>query len=227
MDFYDDSGEKIESEGPGVAGSKRTVEKVLEQILTKELKDKDLHPPGPRKSMLYLGNKHFEVGYKRLMELKRMELEEEKKQKKDQRNIQDQNYTDGPEVEERDILPTKEEIFLRQFPGLSGHYATNKELFRKGRKKEGFLIEYGDWIPPTCCSMLVNIVQWLLTYWSIMLYKGDNSAFWLPELVRGDLELEFKKIQDVNHFWKFAEETVGEYVFEHENLLVKSGIIGM
>ena len=52
-----------------------------------------------------------------------------------------------------------------------------------------------------------------------MLYKGDNSAFWLPELVRGDLELEFKKIQDVNHFWIFTEKVIGEYVFEQTNLL--------
>ena len=77
---------------------------------------------------------------------------------------------------------------------MSAHYAVNKELFRQGEKKDGFDIKYGEWVPPTCCSMLVNIIQWLLTYQSIMLYKGDNSAFWLPELVRGDLALEFKKI---------------------------------
>ena len=95
---------------------------------------------------------------------------------------------------------------------------------RKGMKQEGFDIKYGGWIAPTCCSMLVNIIQWLLTYQSIMLYKGDNSAFWLPELVRGDLELEFKKIQDVNHFWHFTENVIGEYIFETESLIDKSTI---
>ena len=29
----------------------------MEQLMTKEFKDKDLHTPGPRKFMLYLGEK--------------------------------------------------------------------------------------------------------------------------------------------------------------------------
>ena len=42
--------------------------------------------------------------------------------------------------------------------------------------------------------MLVNIIQWMLTYQSIMLYKSDIQAFWLPELVRNDLESKFREI---------------------------------
>ena len=89
------------------------------------------------------------------------------------------------------MLPDKEEIFLKQFPGLSGHYSNNKELIRKGKKKPGFDIKYGNWIPPTCCSMFVNIIQFMLTFYSIVLYKGQISAFWLPELIRGDLSSQF------------------------------------
>ena len=70
----------------------------------------------------------------------------------------------------------------------------NKNLIKKSGKKKGFSINSGGWIPPTCCSMLVNIIQLQLTYISIMLTKGNVQMFWLPELVRNDLEIKFKAI---------------------------------
>jgi len=78
----------------------------------------------------------------------------------------------------------KEEEFLRQFPLLSSHYRNNKELFRKKGKKPGFDIKYGNWMMPTCCSMLVNVVQWLLTLTSVMHQKNSWCVYWLPEMVR-------------------------------------------
>jgi len=86
-------------------------------------------------------------------------------------------------------------------------------LFKRQGKKAGFDIAYGGWIIPTCCSLLVNFIQWQLTYNSIMLYKADTSAFWLPELVRSDLETHFRAIQDVNQFWDFAGNKIGDYIF--------------
>lgn len=56
----------------------RTVEKVMETVVVKELKDKDLLPPGPRKALLYLGNVKFEQKYKKLMKLRRERVEEDK-----------------------------------------------------------------------------------------------------------------------------------------------------
>lgn len=40
------------------------VEKIMESLMVKELNNKDLFPPGPRKAMLYLGsNAQFEARY--------------------------------------------------------------------------------------------------------------------------------------------------------------------
>lgn len=79
--FYDDNGDILEAEDMGNNGS-RPVEKVMETLMVKELKDKDLLPPGPRRSMLYLGCQKFEEKFKKVMQLKREKFEEEKAQKK-------------------------------------------------------------------------------------------------------------------------------------------------
>lgn len=70
----------------------------------------------------------------------------------------------------------------------------NKNLIAKNKGKKGFSIASGGWLPPTCCSMLVNFIQFLLTQISIDLMKGNPQMFWLPELLRNDLELKFKSI---------------------------------
>jgi hypothetical protein len=89
MEFYDDNGDKV-----AIEENWKYVEKNMEQLMTKDKKDKDLHPPGPRKIMLYLGDKEtfekpngdvvskFEDKYKRLMTLKREEFNYVKEIKK-------------------------------------------------------------------------------------------------------------------------------------------------
>jgi hypothetical protein len=42
---------------------------------------------------------------------------------------------------------------------MSVHYRNNKNLFNKNAKKKGFDIAYGGWIPPSCCSLLINFIQ--------------------------------------------------------------------
>lgn len=42
-----------------------------------------------------------------------------------------------------------------------------------------------------------------------MLYKGDGNGFWLPELIRADLEAEFRAVGDERAFWNFTENTLG------------------
>jgi hypothetical protein len=98
---------------------------------------------------------------------------------------------------------------LQQFPGLSPHYVRNKSIIKKNEGKFGFDIKYGNWMAPTCCSLLVNFIQWMLTFSSIMLYKGDGNGFWLPELIRADLEAEFRAVGDERAFWNFTENTLG------------------
>jgi hypothetical protein len=67
-------------------------------------------------------------------------------------------------------------------------------MFYKYRKKRDFDIAFGGWIPPTCCSLLINFIQWYLTFSSVLYNKGDGGAFWLPELIRSDLDGPFKQI---------------------------------
>ena len=43
-----------------------------------------------------------------------------------------------------DLLPDKNQIFLRQFPKLSHLYAKNKELIRRNKNIMHFDIKYGD-----------------------------------------------------------------------------------
>ena len=58
----------------------------------------------------------------------------------------------------------------------------------------------------------------MLTFVSIYIYKGDPRGFWLPELIRNDLETEFRSIHDMAGFWDFTQNTISEYVFENERM---------
>jgi hypothetical protein len=75
--FFDDNGDRLDEDDMGL-NKGRKVEKVLEATTMRELKDKDLFPPGPRRAMLYLGDDKFEEKYKKHMLLKREKVEEEK-----------------------------------------------------------------------------------------------------------------------------------------------------
>ena len=77
FNFYDDNGDILDAEDLGKNGT-RSVEKVMETVLVREFKDKDLFPPGPRIAMLYLGTAGFEEKYKKVMGLKREKMEDER-----------------------------------------------------------------------------------------------------------------------------------------------------
>ena len=78
-EFFDDNGDMLEDDDVGGPEKKTAVDKVMENVLTRELKDKELYH-GSRKIMLYLGNKEkFEERFKRWVKLKRDRYEEEKK----------------------------------------------------------------------------------------------------------------------------------------------------
>ena len=131
----------------------------------------------------------FEAKFQDYIRLKNKKLDEVKKHLNDEKKKKGITDDDPEGAEEKE--EDKEDIqetFLKQFPGLSPHYCQNKQIFKKGEGKAGFDIKYGNWIAPSCCSLLVNFVQWMLTFSSIMLYKGDGNGFWLPELIRADLE---------------------------------------
>ena len=48
--------------------------------------------------------------------------------------------------------------FLSQFPQLSVFFKNNDYLFKTKGRKKGFEIMKGGFIPPTCCSMLINCI---------------------------------------------------------------------
>lgn len=56
----------------------------METVMVKELKDKDLYPPGPRQVLLYIGDDNFSKNFKSMMDRRRHKLDEEKKERKKQ-----------------------------------------------------------------------------------------------------------------------------------------------
>ena len=43
--------------------------------------------------------------------------------------------------------------------------------------------------------------------------------FWIPELVRKDLEPHFLKVQNLQTFWEFLESDLGSYVFYKDSVI--------
>ena len=198
----------------------RQMDKIIETVMVKDFKDKDLFPPGPRKYVLYLGDEQFEFTYRLWIKAKRDAYEIEKSKKKGLlkaseggADVQKMDEDIGNDDSDGEIPVDKEEIFLRQFPGMVAKYRNNKDLFRKFSRKPGFNVKTGGWLPPTCCSMVVNVIQFMLTISSIMMYKSDANAFWLPQMIREDLTLEFNNVKDEATFWDFTQNTLGKFVF--------------
>ena len=61
----------------------------------------------------------------------------------------------------------------------------------------------------------------MLTFTSIMYNKGDNSAFWLPELTRTDLSKHFFDIQDQISLWEFLEKDFVHFAFDEKSAIDK------
>lgn len=77
---------------------------------------------------------------------------------------------DNSDEENKDI---KEISFLKQFPNLSIFFNDNQSLIKKKGKTKGFRLNTGGWVAPTCCSMVINMIQLQLTFQSIMMTKGN------------------------------------------------------
>ena len=176
----------------------------MEMALAKDIapdKRENLWPKSQikRTAVLYLGLQNFHENFyeSHIQFIKKIREEEKRKLAEEKEKIEGQDENED-EVEEQEEDKGEQDVvesqFLKQFPNLSVFFRMNKNLIKKSGKKKGFSINSGGWIPPTCCSMLVNVIQLQLTYTSIMLTKGNVQMFWLPELVRNDLETKFKAI---------------------------------
>ena len=40
--------------------------------------------------------------------------------------------------------------------------------------------------------------------------------YWLPQLIRSDLEEKFKDMKNLSQFWSFVQDTLGDYMFQNE-----------
>lgn len=110
---------------------------------------------------MYLGKKGtFVAKFERDAQVRIKEVEEEKAREKaakeEAEEVPDDIDDDAGGAQQDD---DKDEIFLRQFPNLSGFYKMNKNLFKRNKGKKGFDITMGPFIAPTCCSMVVNFIQ--------------------------------------------------------------------
>lgn len=137
--------------------------------------------------MLYLGDKDFAKTYKELDKQKRWKFEEERKKRKEEKRRNKAN--DETVIDDDDIKPDKEEIFLRQVPGMKVVYRNCKEIIRRrsqqpgyDKSQHGLYVQYGSYKVPTCCSVLVNLLQFILTVCSVVMQKGDPAAFWQPAI---------------------------------------------
>lgn len=118
-------------------GGIRTVEKLLESVMSKEFKEKEYNANTKRYQMLYLGDKDFGKTFKELDRLKRRKVEDElKKQKEEKRMRKEQNQEAVFEVD--DLKPDKEEIFLRQLPGLHTIYRKNRAILKARSQVPGY-----------------------------------------------------------------------------------------
>lgn len=97
------------------------------------------------------------------------------------------------------LPPDREEIFLMQFPGLSNLYRKNRKVMktRGGRLTSKTLI-YGTWVPPSCCSLLVNLVNLILTLWTLRAQRSGFLDYWQPQFVRQELAEQFHAMQNMD-----------------------------
>lgn len=127
------------------------------------------------------------------------------------------------EREKADNQVDKEEVFLRQFPGMSDNYRDNKQLVIKNKNRPNFDLKSGGWMPPSFCSMLVNVVQFILTFQSLLMYRNSVIFYWQPNNSAAHLESHFRSIQDVTGYWGFVEENLTPMMFQEFNILNADG----
>jgi len=148
----------------------RTLENLVKFVRSKDLKDKDIFENDARCQMLYLGDNDFENKYNFWTKLQRSKIEEDNITK---RNELIKKKTEDESISNlADYMPDANELFLKSFPGLSLIYSKNKDLKRKGKSDPLFSIERGNYSPPTCCSLIVVLFQFVLTYLSVITQKG-------------------------------------------------------
>ena len=103
--------------------------KIIEAVVKNEIQHKELAPPGPRRAVLYLGDKvKFPTEYQKMVNIQIDKLKEirliQKLREKEAANDEDDNNDENQDND-------REEIFLKKFPGFPSHYRRNKEIFRK------------------------------------------------------------------------------------------------
>lgn len=52
------------------------MDKIIETLEKNEVENKELAPPGPRRAMIYLGDKKFETDFKHMVDLQNKKIKE-------------------------------------------------------------------------------------------------------------------------------------------------------
>ena len=181
--IFDDNGEEVDPQ--------LILRDVIHDISVSETQYKELEQLQPQKkeAVLYLGLKGKFPD--KLTEWKTALVKGIRFKQNQMKKNDSQGSDEEPNENEEEQFIDQEHKFLEYFPNMPYNYKFNHQLTFKNKYVKNFHISRGGWIPPTCCSLLINFIPWQLTFASIMGAKGQIQAFWLPELVRNDLTQHF------------------------------------
>lgn len=89
------------------------------------------------------------------------------------------NDDDEEEEIDEDKIDDEEIRVTKCIPGLTERYLVNLKLRKKfEKKKQNFSLMYGEWHPPTCCSITISFVQFILTITMIYIINGKPQVYW-------------------------------------------------
>lgn len=105
---------------------------------------------------------------------------------------------------------------------MSTFFRQNRALQKnaEAKKQKEFKLKNGGFVKPTCCSLLINFLQALVTINSLLATKGNVQMYWVPEKARQELEADFKSVQDIEQFWSFIKESIGNAFFFEESMII-------
>ena len=122
-----------------------------------------MNPPGEKKLMLYIGDQKFPQDFAQMRDM----ITSKKKYLRDLHKTK-QSMT---KYDESEVQVDREYFFLSKFPGMKEMYSKNRDILKANEEKPklGFDLRYGDWVPPSCCSMFINALQFFFTFYSLIL----------------------------------------------------------
>lgn len=194
---------------------------------------------GGKKAVIYIGDKiktdenisKFKRTFDEFVSQKRKIIEDMKEEERMQEAMKQHN--DGEESSddfENSKFKYHDEIkAMKHVPGLVERYIVNyrlkKKMGHKGTMMSVYrLFMYGEWQTPTCCSILISFIQFILTINMIYIINGKPQVYWQPQTVAEHMKKPFKLIQNQNDFWQFMRNEFTNELF-NDQIMWKDGNI--